>query len=92
MCLKRPLPPPRLHKPEPRQKPNAALVPRIHIRHHPLQPSLPKRPVGSQQRGQSFSHVALLPVRTVQHEADFGLGGTPDADFADYPVVVVAAR
>ena len=25
----------------------------------------------------------------MQHEADFGLGGAPDADFADYFVVVV---
>lgn len=89
MRLKRLLPPPRLHKPILCQNPNTVLVPRIHIRHHPLHPSLPKHTVRSQQRGESFGHVALFPVGAVQHEADFGLGGAPDADFADHFVVVV---
>lgn len=84
MRLERPILPPRLHKPKPPQDPHTPLIPRIHIRHHPLYASLPKHPIGAQQRGESFGHVPFAPDIAVEQKPDFGVREAPDAGFADH--------
>ena len=89
MRLKRPLRPARLPEPQSPQQAHRALIPRIHIRQHLLDPSIPEHAPGAQKRTQGFGHVALFPIAAVEHEANFEVGSGPDAGFADDFVVVV---